>query len=102
MGQKEGVLTTGADHVEGGNALLGEAAPRNGEGLGEAGDVRKELIFPGAYCAFRRISAMHVRRCVLEARLLRLDEFLDLMCVLSLYWEILLVLRGTGLSDRWR
>ena len=67
---------TGAKHVEGGVALPGEAAPVcNGEGLGEAGDAREEVIFPGAYCAFRRISAMHVRRCVLEVSLLRLDDF---------------------------
>ena len=42
VGQKEGVLMTGAEHVEGGVALLGEAAPvRNGEGLGEAMSTRK-------------------------------------------------------------
>jgi hypothetical protein len=56
---------TRAEHVEGGVALLGEAAPVcNGERLGEAGDAREEVIFQGAYRAFRRISAMHVWWCV--------------------------------------
>ena len=51
-----------AEHVEGGVALLGEAAPvRNGGGLEEASNAREEVIFPGAYRAFCRISAMHVR-----------------------------------------
>ena len=87
MGQKKGVLMTRVEHVEGGVALLGEAAPvRNGEGLGEAGDAREEVIFPGAYHAFHRISAMHVRRCVLEARLLHLDEFLNLMHCLVVHF----------------
>jgi hypothetical protein len=80
VGQEEGVLATGAEHVEGGITLLGEAAPvRNGEGLWEGGDAREEVIFPGAYCPFCRISAMHVRWSVLEARLLPLDEFFDLV-----------------------
>ena len=88
---------TVAEHVEGGAALLGEAAPVcNGEGLEEAGDAREEVFFPGAYHAFRRIqdnddgrrhdSAMLVRQCVLEARLLRLDEFLDLMRCLIVHF----------------
>ena len=49
VGRKEGVLSTGAEHVEGGITLLGEAAPvRNGEGLREAGVAREEVVFPGA------------------------------------------------------
>ena len=71
---------TRAKHVEGGVALLGEAAPvRNGEGLREAGNAREEVVFPGAYCPFRRIGAMHVRWSVLDARLLPLNEFFDLL-----------------------
>ena len=47
---------TGAEHVEGGVALLGEAAPVcNGEGLEEAGNAREEVFFSGEYRAFRRI-----------------------------------------------
>jgi hypothetical protein len=80
VGGEEGVLTTRAEHVEGGIALFGEAAPvRNGEGLWEAGNARKKLIFPGAYRPFRRVSAMHVRWSVLDARLLPLDEFFDIL-----------------------
>ncbi len=71
---------TRAEHVEGGIALLGEEAPvPNGEGLREAGNAREEVIFPGVYCLFRRISAMHVRWSVLEACLLPLDELFDLV-----------------------
>ena len=41
VGGEEGVLTTRAEHVEGGIALFGEAAPVcNGEGLWEAGNAR--------------------------------------------------------------
>jgi hypothetical protein len=76
-----------AEHVEGGIALLGEAAPvRNGGGLEEASDACEEVIFPGAYRAFCRISAMHVRWCVLEASLLCLDEFLDLVRCLVVHF----------------
>jgi len=80
VGREEWVSTTRAEHVEGGVALLGEAAPvRNGEGLWEAGYARNEVVFPGAYCPYHRISSMHVRWSVLEARLLRLDEFFDVV-----------------------
>jgi hypothetical protein len=45
VGGEEGVLSTGAEHVEGGITLFGEAAPvRNGEGLREAGDAQEEVI----------------------------------------------------------
>ena len=87
VGGEEGVLTTWAEHVEGDVALFGEAAPvRNGEGLWEAGNARDEVIFPGAYRPFRRISAMHVWWSVLEARLLSLDEFLNLVRCLIVYF----------------
>ena len=76
VGSEEGVLTTRAEHVEGGIALFGEAAPVcNGEGLWEAGDARDEVVFPGVYSPFRRISSMHVRWSGLEACLLPLDDF---------------------------
>ncbi len=87
VGREKGVLSTGAEHVEGGITLLGEAAPvRNGEGLREAGDAREEVIFPGAYRPFCRISAMHVRWSVLEARLLPLDDFFDLVRCLVVHF----------------
>ena len=80
VGQKEGVLTTGAEHVEGGShCLVRRHQFAMGKDLGEVSDAREEVIFPGAYCAFRRISWMHVRWSVLEARLLRLDEFFDVV-----------------------
>ena len=86
-GGEEGVLMTRAEHVECGIALFGEAAPvRNGEGLWEAGNARKEVIFPCAYRPFRRISAMHVRWSVLEVRLLSFDEFFNLVRCLVVHF----------------
>ena len=80
VGREEGVLTTRAEHVEGGIALLGESAPVcNREGLWEAGNARNEVVFPGAYCPFGRISLMHVWWGVLEAHLLSLDEFFNVV-----------------------
>jgi hypothetical protein len=80
VGGEEGVLTTRAEHVEGGIALFGEAAPVcNGEGLWEAGDSREEVILPSAYCPFCWIGAVHVRWSVLKASVLPLDEFFDLV-----------------------
>ena len=87
VGGEEGVLTTRAEHVEGGIALFCEAAPvRNWEGLWEAGNAHEEVIFPGAYRPFRRISAMLVRWSVLEARLLPLDEFFNLVRCLIVHF----------------
>jgi hypothetical protein len=87
MGREEAVLSTGAEHVEGGITLFGEAAPvRNGEGLWEASDAQEEVIYPGAYHPFCQISVMHVQWSVLEVRLLPLDECFDLVRCLIVHF----------------
>ena len=52
----------------------------------EAGDARKKVIFPGAYCAFCRICAMYVRWCILEASLLQFDDVFDIVRCLIVHF----------------
>jgi hypothetical protein len=58
--------------------LSSEATPvSDGKRRREAGDARREVIFPRANRSLRWIRSMHVGRCVLYFDLLGRDESFD-------------------------
>ena len=62
VGRDVGVAAGVSEEVEGKCSLWEESIPKmHGKILIGAAEARHEMIFPGAYCSFRCIAAMHVR-----------------------------------------
>ncbi len=68
-------MATWTEHIDGVITVVCEGAPvGDGEGFGEAGDTREEVILPRKNGSFGGVGAMDIRWCVLESDALGMDE----------------------------
>ncbi len=73
-------MATWTEHIDGVITLVCEAAPvGDGEGFGEAGDSREEVIFPRTNGSFGGVGVMEIRWGVLEGDTLGMDEVFDVL-----------------------